>query len=186
MNFSRRLSTGAALGTAAAAANKRAVSALLLVLLGCDAATVAPKPLHTSVSVSLPRYGSKPSIEDYFPTASRSQKEQGTTKIKLCYDDLGRPTSSMVEESSSFARLDEAALRWSRAVRIIPGSIGGQPHSGCVIIPVTFSLEKSQDPPDQENGTLTPAPPPTVVDPPVAPRQPSGPARLIPLGGKAL
>jgi periplasmic protein TonB len=82
-------------------------------------------------------------VDDYLPAASRTANEQGTTKVKVCYTDQGKPVEVTVVESSSFARLDDAALRWSKGMRITPGVTGGQSQPGCLVVPVKFTLEKT-------------------------------------------
>ncbi len=164
---------------------------ILVMFLACATATVAAESPSNGMPVYQPRYAFKPLVEDYYPVASRKLKEQGTTKINLCYDDRGRPIQLAVEESSSFARLDEAAVRWGKAVRVTPGLIFGYPQQDCVAIPVKFSLEKSPKPPDQAEDRLVPAPPPRaiVVPPPILVPvplpPPPPPVRLIPLGGES-
>jgi len=148
----------------------------LVMFLACATAAAAESPPNGK-PITVPRYASKPLVEDYYPAASRSQNEQGTTKLELCYDDQGRTTQVTVKESSGFVRLDEAASRWGKAVRTIPGFIGGRPRPGCVSIPVKFSLEKSQESKDQGEPMLI-APPPMIDVPPPPPPYPG---RLIPL-----
>jgi TonB family protein len=185
MNFSRLLDTSTTLGTAPASVRRCVLRALtLVVFLASATAAVAAESPPNGIPLSMPRYVFKPLVEDFYPTASRIQKEQGTTKIKLCYDDRGRPIESTVKESSSFPRLDEAAKRWAEAVRIRPGVIVGRSQPGCVVVPVRFSLEKSQEPPDPNEDRLLPEVqvPPILVNPPLPPPPP--PVRLIPLGAE--
>jgi TonB family protein len=161
--------------------------------LACATAGVAAESPPHQAPAYRPRYAFKPAVEDYFRAASRKLKEQGTTKINLCYDPEGRPTQSKVVESSGFARLDEAAVRWGEAVRISPGLIFGWPQQDCVDISVMFSLDKSREPPDQGEDGLVPArpplpamvlPPAPVAWPPPPPRRLSPPPRIIPLGSE--
>jgi protein TonB len=181
MNYSRLLGTTTTLGAASTSVKKCVSPALTVVMFLACAAAVASESPPTGIPMSLPQYAFEPQVEDYYPAASRSLKEQGTTKIKLCYDHQGRPIQLIVEESSSVARLDEAAVRWGKAVRIIPGLIDGQPYPGCVMVLVKFSLEKSQEPPDQSEDRLVLAPP-IIVD--VPPPPPPPPVRLVPLRGE--
>jgi protein TonB len=156
----------------------------LVILFARGTSAVAGESPPNDTPTSLPRYALKPSVEDYYPAASRSLKEQGTTEIRLCYDDRGRPIQLTVKESSGFAKLDEAAVRWGKAVRISPGLINGQPQRGCVVLPVKFSLEKSKQSPDPNEDRLLPEVqvPPILVTPPLPPPPP--PVRLVPLEGE--
>ncbi len=103
--------------------------------LACATTAAAADSQPTGIPVSPPRYAFKPLVEDYYPAVSRNLKEQGITKLKLCYDDRGSSNQVTVDRSSSFARLDEAAVRWGKAVRIVPGLLRGQPQPGCVAVP---------------------------------------------------
>jgi protein TonB len=162
--------------------NQRAIRAMLVAisvaLSGCNRndATVAqphaqPMTQTQALPAILPRYAFTPRVEDYYPSSSRTLKEHGTARIRLCYDEQGSPDPVTLDESSGYAKLDEAALLWGKAVRITPGIYGRQPQQGCVKIPVVFSLEKSQAPPHQLEELLPPleAPPLPVMDPPPPP-----------------
>jgi TonB family protein len=160
----------------------------LVLFIACATAAAAAESPPTDIPAILPRYAFKPQVEDYYPSTSRTMKEQGTTEIRLCYDVQGRPNEVTVGESSRFARLDEAALRWGKAMRITPGLYGGRPQPACVKIPVKFSLEKSQEPPDwREEWLLPPVEvevPPILIDVPPPPPPgmiPGYPGRFIPL-----
>ena len=158
----------------------------LIMFLACATAAAAAESPPNDIPASLPRYAFKPHVEDYYPPTSRTMKEQGTTKIRLCYDDQGRPAQVTVGETSGFARLDEAALLWSKATRINPGLERGRPQPACVMIPVEFSLEKSQEPPDNRAELLLPLVevPPILIDLPPPPPPgtiPGYPGRFIPL-----
>lgn len=86
-------------------------------------------------------YAFKPDPADYYPSASKSLNEEGLAKVRICYDLKGKPEEVTVDESSNFSRLDEAAIRYGKAVRIKPGSVDGKQTTGCVVVPVRFSLK---------------------------------------------
>ena len=98
----------------------------LVLFLACTTAATAAESPPTGIPANLPRYAFKPHVEDYYSSAARTLKEQGTTKVRLCYDNQGRPNQVTVAESSGFERLDDAAVRWGKAVRVTPGLYGGQ------------------------------------------------------------
>jgi protein TonB len=160
------------------------IAVLLLALATAAGCTEAPSTDMPAISPLFPRFAFKPQVEDYYPSASRSLKEQGTTTIRLCYDEQGRTNQVTMVESSGFSRLDEAAVRWGKAVRVTPGIDRGQPQPDCHKIPVKFSLEKekSQEPADPRwelvlpPGEAAPPPPVIIVPPPLW-----GPAEPIPL-----
>jgi len=152
----------------------------IVLLLACVTAASAAEPPRVRNLQSPASYAYKPDIADYYPATSRNLGEQGVVKVTLCYDDLGKPFQSSVAESSGFTRLDEAAVRWAKAVRIKPGAIDGQPQPGCVVIPARFSLRTSQQSPDRSEDVPPVQVPPVIVDTPHPPPPP--PVRLIPLG----
>lgn len=156
----------------------------LVMFLAYATAAAAMESPTTSTFDTRPRYVFKPLIEDYYPAASRDLAEEGTTRIKLCYDAPSRPLQVTVEDSSGFTRLDEAALRWGSAVRIRAGTFRGLPKPGCALVQVKFSLEKSRESPDQDEELLLPLvdEPPVLDSLPLPP--PPYPGRFIPLGGK--
>jgi TonB family protein len=152
----------------------------LVMFLACTTAVVAADSPPARVYETLPRYAFKPLIEDYYPAVSRALAEQGTVGLKLCYDIRGRPIQVTVEESSSHKRLDEAAVRWSRSVRIRLGTFNGMPRPGCVLARAKFSLERSLEPSDQDDELL-----PLLDEPPILDSlPPPPPGRFIPLGGE--
>jgi protein TonB len=140
-------------------------------------AAVAAEAPRIAIPTNYVFIASKPNISDYYPAAARAVGEQGTASLVLCYDQMGRPDNVRVVSSSGFNRIDEAAVRWGKAVRIRPATKDGEAQPGCVVVPARFSLEKSQEPPEQSEGGLLP---PAVIWPSLPP-SPS-PVRLIPLG----
>jgi TonB family protein len=96
------------------------------------AAPASPSATAPASPAQVP--GSRPSI-----AASRSLGEEGVVRLRICYDEKGMVNESTVAESSGFTRLDEAAVRMGRRVRINPGRVGGNPKAGCLVLPVRFS-----------------------------------------------
>jgi TonB family protein len=153
---------------------KLPIAVLLLALT--TAATAAESP-PAGISVVPAGYAFRPDPQDYYPSISREEKEEGLTKIKLCYDLDGIPADVTLDESSGFTRLDEAALRYGRAMRIRPGRIDGQPQPGCVTVPVRFVPRRSPAPSEQGEKL----PPPDVPVPPILkdiPLPPPPPIRI--------
>lgn len=83
---------------------------------------------------------SRPASEDYYPPASKAVGEAGLVRVTACYGTNGRVTSAELAESSGSNRLDEAAIKLARQVRIRPGTRDGVPAAGCVVVPVRFEL----------------------------------------------
>lgn len=45
------------------------------------------------------------------------------------------------DESSGYSRLDEAAIRLVRLVRVRPGTVDGKVVTGCLVLPIEFRLQ---------------------------------------------
>lgn len=83
--------------------------------------------------------GAPPQAE--MPRASRRLRETGRVVVRVLVSEAGLPERLSVEQSSGFARLDEAALAAIRKVRFKPYVENGQAQSGWALIPFTFELE---------------------------------------------
>jgi TonB family protein len=96
-----------------------------------------------------------PSIDDYYPSASKAQGETGTVVIQACYGENGRMTSADVKHTSNILRLDQAAQQYARQVRVKPDNRGGEYIPGCIDIPVVFRLSEpdESEPQDPDSGT---------------------------------
>jgi len=86
---------------------------------------------------------SQPNVDDYYPETSRRLEEEGVTKVKVCVGTNGRVKTSEVDESSSFSRLDEAALKVAKLLRFTPPTEDGKPlDDACGTVPIRFQLPK--------------------------------------------
>ncbi len=105
-----------------------------------------PAPPAPPSKVTAAGYAFKPDPADYYPSASRNLGEEGLAKVRVCYDLKGKPVEGgvTVDETSKFSRLDEAAVRYGKAVRVRPGTRDGKVEAGCVVVPVRFSLKGEQ------------------------------------------
>ena len=100
-----------------------------------------PAPPRPSV-VTRPQFGNIPNPNDYYPSASRSLGEEGVAKIRLCYDAEGNLEDPALSESSGSDRLDGAAIRLAKRIRVKkPGTVDGKPQAGCAVLPVRFSMK---------------------------------------------
>jgi protein TonB len=81
------------------------------------------------------------SIPEY-PFVSRRLREQGTLRLKLTIDEKGLVTEAVVVNSSSFQRLDEAAVKWVKAQwRYTPAMQGTKPVPSMADAIVEFKLQ---------------------------------------------
>jgi len=103
-------------------------------------------------------YSFRPDPRDYYPSASSALGEQGMVKLQICYDERGKPSEVTVDQSSGFQRLDEAAVRWGKAVRFRPAVINGQSQPGCAVVPVQFSMEVRNEPQSTQGSAPATAP----------------------------
>jgi len=163
----------------------------LAILLAYAATAGAADAPPTLVPAQLLAYAHIPATDDYYPEVSRALKEQGTVSLALCYNQQGKPVELSVVKSSGFSRLDSAALRWGRSVRIKPAIITGIARSGCVSIRAAFSLEPTQGSGESRGTQLSdppiiwprlPPPPPPIGPIPLAPAVPPA---SIPLSREA-
>jgi protein TonB len=77
-----------------------------------------------------------------YPYASRRRREQGTVTLKVLVTEAGAPAQVLVETSSGYATLDEAALdivkrRW----RFVPAKEDGRAVEAWVLVPIIFELK---------------------------------------------
>lgn len=100
-----------------------------------------PAPPAPPRRVTAAGYSFKPDPNDYYPSASRSLQEEGLAKVRVCYDVKGKPETVELNESSNSSRLDDAAVRYGKAVRIKPGTEEGKPVADCVVVPVRFAIK---------------------------------------------
>ena len=77
-----------------------------------------------------------------YPPVSRRLGETGVAVVAVYVDAEGQPRSVQLQQSSGFARLDEAALAGVRKARFKPYIEAGRPTAGWARIPIAFDLEK--------------------------------------------
>jgi TonB family protein len=164
---------------------------ILAWVTAASAAQPPPPPARSAVGAG---YVFKPDPQDYYPSISRELKEEGLTTINFCYDVQGRPVQVTVARPSGYARLDEAAVRLGKAVRVRPAMIDGEPQPACILIPVRFSLDSRPNPspkqPPEQGEQLQlppvdvppilkdiPPPPPPPMHIPLAPSRAPGSIR---------
>jgi TonB family protein len=80
-----------------------------------------------------------PDIDLYYPQESRAAGEEGTIKVRACFDLKGRVATREISESSGNVRLDEAAIRFARAFMFQPRTRNASLEPGCALFAVKFS-----------------------------------------------
>jgi periplasmic protein TonB len=109
------------------------------VSMGSSSAVVHPSALTQRVAATLPatRGCQKPP----YPTLSERREEQGTVHLKFLIGADGRVLESHIEQSSGYARLDEAARVGLSLCQFKPATVDGKPEASWVIMPYTWRLE---------------------------------------------
>jgi periplasmic protein TonB len=86
----------------------------------------------------------RPDPRDFYPSASLSQKEEATIKVRICIDATGKITEVTVSEASKFPRLNEAAVKYGNQMRFKPATEDGKPVQQCFGQPVKFAVNDMQ------------------------------------------
>lgn len=76
-----------------------------------------------------------------YPSASRSQSEQGVVVLRVLVDASGAAERVELRKSSGHERLDESARDTVKRWRFVPARQGDQAVSAWVLVPISFSLE---------------------------------------------
>ena len=99
-------------------------------------APTGPVTLSTELSVTCPEL-SPPS----YPSLSRRLGEEGKLVLRVELDENGHVDTASVVESSSYKRLDEAALAAVKTWRCNPSLRNGQPVRAVALQPFNFVLQ---------------------------------------------
>jgi periplasmic protein TonB len=81
-------------------------------------------------------------FEPPYPSFSVLSKEEGTVYVKVSISPYGLVGDAVVEKSSGFARLDEAALKAVRAWQFAPAKRGPLAIASWVVVPVKYVLNR--------------------------------------------
>ena len=103
-----------------------------------QAAAAAPAAPRTVADSQL-GYLVKPN--PLYPARSRKAGEKGTVMVKVLVDGAGRPSQVLVQTSSGYPLLDDAALSAVRAAQFRPFVEGGFAKPVWVLAPITFNLQ---------------------------------------------
>lgn len=98
----------------------------------------APSATPKTIPASAVEYIISP--KPAYPLYSRRAKETGTVMLRVLIDDSGLPAQIVVEKSSGFPRLDEAALAAMRGARFKPYMENGRALAVWAPAPVIFEL----------------------------------------------
>jgi periplasmic protein TonB len=103
-----------------------------------------PQPVSVARVKAGLRKGTQPMSDDYYPPTSKRLEEQGNAIVELCVGENGKLAQEpVVKTSSNFPRLDEAAIKYTKALRLQPATEGGKPVSDCFSLRVKFELKNN-------------------------------------------
>ena len=101
-----------------------------------------PPPAPAGVRVN-PKLDSRrsPLTDDFYPPSARRAEIEGVTTVRACVAPDGKTTGeATVTKSSGNSSLDEAATKWAKRSRWIPGTEDGKPIEMCQQFNVRFKL----------------------------------------------
>jgi protein TonB len=107
-------------------------------VFGPPAPPAPPAPPSVTTKVA---YAFKPDPADFYPSTSIQLAEEGKGKVQLCFTTAGKVETASITESTGKKRLDDAAVKMGKQVRIKPPTVDGKAQADCVVMPVTFSLK---------------------------------------------
>jgi protein TonB len=99
--------------------------------------TPAPARVFTEL-----RYSAVKSPDEFYPSTSVALQEQGVAIVNVCVGADGRIDGlPVIQSSSGYKRLDQAAIRWAReALRFNPATENGAGVRACKGFRVVFNL----------------------------------------------
>jgi protein TonB len=100
---------------------------------------VVARPVNR-VAPGLNKRATQPDTEEYYPPSSKRLGEQGAAVVKACIGENSRLTDATVQETSGAPRLDEAAVKYAKALRYTAGTEDGKPVASCFSFRVKFQL----------------------------------------------
>jgi periplasmic protein TonB len=102
----------------------------------------APPPAHASNKTNPSPGKNFPNSADYYPAASMRLGEEGVATVHACIGPNGRLSEEpSIAKTSGSARLDEGALKLSKAGHYNPGTEDGKPVTACINFGIRFQLK---------------------------------------------
>lgn len=86
----------------------------------------------------------KPPIDDFYPTTSVQLGEEGRPIVKVCWDVKGVVGEVTLDTPSGKKRLDEAAVKYGKKIKMRPGTTDGQAFAACATQAVVFTLKEDK------------------------------------------
>jgi protein TonB len=101
------------------------------------AAPTAAPPVRVAANLQASGTCQKPE----YPALSRRREEQGSVMLKLLIGANGNVLESQIEQSSGYARLDEAARAGLSKCQFKPGTVDGKPEASWASMKYTWRLD---------------------------------------------
>jgi protein TonB len=101
------------------------------------AAPAAAPPVRVAANLQASGTCQKPE----YPALSRRREEQGSVMLKLLIGANGHVLESQIEQSSGYARLDEAARAGLSKCQFKPGTVDGRPEASWASMKYTWRLD---------------------------------------------
>lgn len=105
------------------------------------APTVSDSPVPSTRATTLPMPIAGQTPAPRYPRRALRRGEAGTVRVRVEVGADGRPAQVTVAQASGSRELDRAAVEAVRRWRFHPARRDGQPVSGTVIVPISFSPE---------------------------------------------
>lgn len=128
---------------------RRCRALLVAFALGLCAQTAAMAQASDDDDASVPRARADTCPQPDYPAESEAAGESGTVMLALRIGADGRVGEARVEESSGFARLDEAALAALRQCRFEPARANGKPVEAWSRLKYTYKIATPDSPDDR-------------------------------------
>ncbi len=109
--------------------------------------TVAPPapPAASKTDVSISASYSASNIKPTYPSMSKRLNEQGTVVLRVLVKSDGSAGAVEVKSSSSYPRLDQAAVEAVKTWRFNPATSDGKPIDEWYQVPIPFKLQASSN-----------------------------------------
>src|SRR5450755_1393330 len=105
----------------------------------------APAPVAPPKPGTAPRMDPKHPLkigEEWYPDASKRANEEGRCIVQVTVAADGTIRSESLQQSSGFARLDDACLKAVHGQRMIPATEEGKPVEKTAALPIVWKLTK--------------------------------------------
>ena len=98
-----------------------------------------PKPIQTDIGKLVVLY--QPDADPYYPSFSKRAGEQGAVVVRLIINESGEVYEVALLQSSTFQRLDRAAIEIGRRYRFKPFLVNGAPVKISTNLLIKFNLK---------------------------------------------